>query len=119
MCDVCDKLAFALETLESLFPVDELLKVYATEFDLQGEDAKKFMESKEGPPSAHANFICMLVCRYAIKHKLPPQSFSHLFYLTYQHELDREIIEREYEKLTGKKPDHRIAKKNIEDEYGS
>lgn len=113
MCNICDKVDFAITTLESLFPEVELLETY-----------KDIMQSKDVPDkpngepyteadikaSTHGNFILTLAVRYAIKQNLPPYAFMELSQLIFSVEYGRESAMRIIKQATGSRPDEEQCK---------
>lgn len=115
MCKICDKVDFAIDTLENLFPEADLIEAFADSFGVEGEERESF---RKEILSCHGNFISILAVRYAIKKELPPIPFMDIFRLVFENEYGRETAARLFEQMFGKRPDknhHKVIKKKLED----
>ena len=119
MCEVCEKIDFAIETLDSLFPANELIDMWNRNSKVAASVMASSESSEVVETSAKANFICLLVARYAVKQGFAPHEFENILNYMLSTEYFMETQAKIIEHMTGKRPDLRHPKEDKLDDYKS
>lgn len=120
MCEICDKVDFAIETIESLFPTHELVALYRRSGTDETKASMDSLKQSVNENSARANFIAMLAARYAIKSKFHPHVFSEVLLSVLASEYSHDTLLTLMERLTGTRPSrHDLDYKEKENGYES
>jgi hypothetical protein len=121
VCEVCDKVSFAIETVDQLFPIDELVETFKTAFSKEPDANPRDNWGPIDQTSCRANFICLLAIRYGVKHGLNLEDLTNLFARLAGGEHHQLMIARIYKEQTGLdyKWEHAPHRLNPDTEYGS
>lgn len=110
MCEICNRCQFAIETIEALYPINELKPLYLVNKPVNLTE-EEWLVAKENLTAGsvsdkmiYANFAAKLAVQWALQLGIHPEDFYSLFMGHFNNEYCKETARRLYTSITGQPP---------------